>query len=67
MQAASEETRKCPLDGAEMQKQVILGIIIDRCGTCKGVWLDGGELEQIKGNVEAVAARDLLRGMTYPI
>jgi hypothetical protein len=28
------------------------GIIIDRCEQCKGIWLDGGELEKIEMLVE---------------
>lgn len=36
------------------------GIIIDRCTACKGLWLDGGELENIQKLVEGW--EDLLPG-----
>lgn len=67
--AASEETRPCPLDKATMVKEVVGGsIVIDRCPTCKGVWLDRGELDQIRRNDELSAASAVIRGMaTYPI
>jgi hypothetical protein len=66
VEAASEDRRKCLIDGAEMNKDVILNIVIDRCPQCKGVWLDGGELELIRGAVARGTAMDLARAMTYP-
>jgi Zn-finger nucleic acid-binding protein len=30
-----------------MQEIAKTGVLIDRCSTCKGVWLDRGELEKI--------------------
>ena len=42
----NEEKRKCPVEGAEMQKRLIAeAVLIDRCPVCGGVWLDKGELE----------------------
>jgi hypothetical protein len=66
VEAASEDVRKCVVDGTEMGKDVILNIIIDRCPQCKGVWLDGGELELIRGAVARGTAMDLAKAMTYP-
>jgi len=63
--AAAERKRSCPLDQAEMSKEV-LNIVIDRCPKCRGVWLDAGELESMKRMIEAGLTTDLLRGMTYP-
>eukprot|EP01030_Chromulinospumella_sphaerica_P017696 gene17696-17531_t len=37
----------CPNDNAAMQKVVRDGVEIDMCPTCRGVWLDRGELEKI--------------------
>ncbi len=67
--AASEETRLCPLDKAAMVKEVVGGsVVIDRCSTCKGVWLDRGELDQISRSIELGAASAVIRGMTtYPM
>ncbi len=28
------------------------GIVIDRCTSCRGIWLDGGELERVQALVE---------------
>lgn len=65
--ADREDTRPCPLDKASMVKEVVGGVVIDRCPTCKGVWLDGGELEQIRRSAELGAAKEVLRGMAYPL
>jgi Zn-finger nucleic acid-binding protein len=37
----------CPNDNAAMQKIVREGVEIDMCPTCRGVWLDRGELEKV--------------------
>jgi len=37
----------CPNDNAPMQKVVRDGVEIDMCPTCRGVWLDRGEMEKI--------------------
>jgi Zn-finger nucleic acid-binding protein len=37
----------CPNDNAAMQKLVRDGVEIDMCPTCRGVWLDRGELEKV--------------------
>ena len=41
----SEIPRSCPVDGTVMEKEVVETLLIDRCGTCGGVWLDHDELE----------------------
>lgn len=38
----------CPEDNAEMQPHDIMGLTIDRCPQCKGVWLDRGEIAALK-------------------
>ncbi len=37
----------CPIDGTTLQMSDRQGIEIDYCPTCRGVWLDRGELEKI--------------------
>jgi Zn-finger nucleic acid-binding protein len=37
----------CPIDGAELRITDRQGIEIDYCPTCRGVWLDRGELDKI--------------------
>lgn len=55
-----ETTRICPVDGATLLKEHNDEIIIDRCPTCKGVWLDAGEIEAIK---EAAMQEGMTTGM----
>lgn len=49
----------CPNDNASMLKITREGVEIDICPTCRGVWLDRGELEKLleKQKVEADAAQ----------
>jgi hypothetical protein len=49
--AAAEQPRACPVDRQTLGKEIVHGVIIDRCPQCKGVWLDAGELERINGDV----------------
>lgn len=37
----------CPVCSAEMRQARKEGVIIDFCPSCRGVWLDHGELEKI--------------------
>jgi hypothetical protein len=48
----------CPNDNASMQTVNRNGVEFDMCPTCRGVWLDHGELEKpIEGGRTAFAAR----------
>lgn len=38
---------KCPVDHSSLNRSVRQGIEIDTCPTCRGVWLDRGELDKI--------------------
>lgn len=38
---------KCPVDGATLVMADRTGVEIDYCPTCRGVWLDRGELDKI--------------------
>lgn len=45
----NEPKRKCPVDGSEMQKRLVMGLVlIDTCSACRGTWFDKDELEVIK-------------------
>jgi len=47
----------CPVDGTTLTMSERAGIEIDYCPTCRGVWLDRGELDKIiERNSEASAA-----------
>jgi Zn-finger nucleic acid-binding protein len=37
----------CPVDGTTLTMSERSGIEIDYCPTCRGVWLDRGELDKI--------------------
>ncbi len=37
----------CPIDGTELRMTDRQGIEIDYCPTCRGIWLDRGELDKI--------------------
>lgn len=38
---------KCPIDNADLTISDRQGVEIDFCPTCRGVWLDRGELDKI--------------------
>lgn len=38
---------KCPVDGTELLMAERVGVEIDYCPQCRGVWLDRGELDKI--------------------
>ncbi|MEA1072483.1 zf-TFIIB domain-containing protein [Sphingomonas sp. LY29] len=46
----------CPVDGATLVMSERSGIEIDYCPTCRGVWLDRGELDKIiERNADSMA------------
>lgn len=51
--AVNEQSGVCPRDGARLLRVTSARrreVIIERCPTCQGVWLDGGELAQLLAN-----------------
>ena len=44
---ASDKAMDCPVDGTTLVMSERSGIEIDYCPTCRGVWLDRGELDKI--------------------
>jgi hypothetical protein len=46
----------CPVDGAALVMSERQNIEIDYCPTCRGVWLDRGELDKIIERAAAEAA-----------
>ena len=53
----------CPLDNTTLAMVEREGVEIDYCPTCRGVWLDRGELDKIieRANEEARAGADAPR------
>jgi hypothetical protein len=41
------KARVSPVTGKDMEQITVMGVVIDRCKDSGGIWLDGGELEQI--------------------
>ncbi len=39
---------KCPRDGTELARVEILGLELDKCHQCDGIWCDPGELERLR-------------------
>lgn len=64
MDAAEENTRHCPLDQTAMIKEVAHMVVLDRCPSCHGVWLDGGELDKLRDDLHADAVLAMTRGLT---
>ena len=58
---AKEEKRACPVHGGILKKELAHGVIIDRCPTCQGVWLDPGELERMNHDV----AEEVWKALAY--
>lgn len=44
---------KCPRDGAALAKVKMLGVDLDKCHGCDGLWCDRGELEHVHDSAEA--------------
>lgn len=53
-----EKARPSPITGEPMEQVVVHGVVIDRCRTSGGVWLDQGELEQLMEIAKAGAAAE---------
>jgi len=54
---------KCPVDNVDLIMSERHGIEIDYCPTCRGVWLDRGELDKI---IERAAAQEAPRQQAAP-
>lgn len=54
-----DDPRKSPITGEPMEQEVLHGVVIDRCKTSGGIWLDAGELEVL---VEAMSAEAQVEG-----
>jgi hypothetical protein len=66
LKAEAEDRRLCPLDGASMSKEIVFNVVVDRCPSCKGMWLDGGELDLLRAGIEAGMAGDLGHALFVP-
>jgi len=62
LQMEREEDRACPVDGSPMQKKIICNVIVDKCPTCNGHWLDEGELMLLQNAVNSTGNNDFATG-----
>lgn len=53
---------QCPVDGATLVMADRSGVEIDYCPTCRGVWLDRGELDKIIERSAAATPPPVPRG-----
>lgn len=55
----AEGALACPRDGAALSKLHAHGVVLDRCGKCRGTWFDKAELRRVADDreVEKLAAR----------
>jgi hypothetical protein len=49
---------QCPVDQTVLQMSERQGVEIDYCPTCRGVWLDRGELDKIIDRVDSVSVSE---------
>ena len=61
--ADREPKRPCPTCNSPMDKTVVLNVIVDKCPSGHGAWLDGGELEVLKKAIETGASNQFATGM----
>jgi Zn-finger nucleic acid-binding protein len=54
----------CPTDGAELVMAERQGVEIDYCPSCRGIWLDRGELDKILDRAAGIAPGG---GATVPV
>lgn len=65
LDAAQENIRLCPVDASPMQKEIAHMLVIDKCPTCRGVWLDGGELDKLTGDLQLEAVTAMSAGLFH--
>ena len=58
MNAGAANLVVCPRDGTKLVEVERDDVMIDACPTCRGIWLDRGELEKIIAYERAVATDD---------
>ncbi len=57
---------KCPKCGSQLKETSLLGICIEQCGSCRGVFLDAGELETLVDAKQSHRFLDRLKSVFLP-
>lgn len=47
-EAEHQRIVKCPDDGSPMVPKDVMGLVLDHCSACGGIWLDRGEIATLK-------------------
>ena len=55
----------CPLCKIELRMMDRQGVEVDYCPTCRGIWLDRGELDRLLERATVAAAGEAGRGAPY--
>lgn len=55
---SAREPLRCPNDGSRLVEMERADVLIDACPTCRGVWLDRGELDKILVKERQLMAKD---------
>jgi len=63
LQPDAEAPRRCPVDSAVMEKRIAHQVVVDRCPTCGGVWIDGGEIELLRRALQGGSRDPLARNV----
>jgi Zn-finger nucleic acid-binding protein len=50
-----------------MVKEVVAGVVIDRCPVCHGVWLDAGELQLVRDAARGEGAARAITSALAPL
>lgn len=58
---------KCPVDQTTLVMAERHGVEIDYCPTCRGIWLDRGELDKIIARAEGPAAAPMTAPVSAPV
>lgn len=68
-EAADEAARrshymKCPKDGHDMEQVEFLGVTVERCLHCKGIFLDAGELASVVAKEDVTLLGRVVRDLS---
>jgi hypothetical protein len=48
-QGAATDAVRCPKDGTRLEQHSHHGVTVEECPSCRGMWLDYGELQAMAG------------------
>ena len=63
IEAKQEEWLQCPQCSEEMSKIIVRNLILDKCPSCGGIWLERGEVDLLKQALEGGGGSGLATGM----